>query len=106
MATTTQQRQGAQKAAAGKVRAKESDFQQQLRTLRGEAEGLRPEYKGPAADSFFVLVNGWLEDADAIVKDMENFASKLDVQESTVNTSQEESAQTFTKAATRLSTQA
>lgn len=106
MADTTKQRQGAQRAAAGKVRTKEGDFQQQLKTLLGEAEALRPQYKGPAANSFFVLVSGWLDDAEAIVKDMENFAEKMDCQESTVNVSQEESASSFTKAATRLSTRA
>lgn len=106
MADTTKQRQGAQKAAAGKVRSKEGEFQQQLRTLLGEAEGLRPQYQGPAANSFFALVGNWLEDAEAIVKDMENFAEKMDRQETTVNTSQEESAASFTKAATRLSTKA
>ena len=103
---TTQQRQGAQQAAAGKVRAKEGEFQQQLRTLLGEAEGLRPNYKGPAADSFFVLVSGWLDDAEAIVRDMESFAEKMDRQESTVNRTQDESASTFSKAATRLTTRA
>jgi uncharacterized protein YukE len=106
VADTTKQRQGAQRAAAGKVRTKEGDFQQQLKTLLGEAEALRPQYKGPAANSFFVLVSGWLDDAEAIVKDMENFAEKMDRQESTVNVSQEESASSFTKAATRLSTRA
>ncbi|MEP6629389.1 MAG: hypothetical protein ABJA89_02915, partial [Lapillicoccus sp.] len=65
--STTQQRQGAQKAAAGKVRTKEGEFQQQLKTLLGQAQGLRPEYKGPAADAFFALVGSWLEDAEAIV---------------------------------------
>jgi len=103
---TTQQRHGAQQAAAGRVRAKEGEFQQQLRTLLGEAEGLRPHYQGPAADSFFVLVSGWLDDAEAIVRDMENFAEKLDRQESSVNRTQDESASTFSRAATRLSTRA
>lgn len=102
--STTQQRQGAQKAAAGKVRTKKSEFQQQLKTLLGQAEGLRPEYKGPAADAFFMLVGNWLEDAEAIVVDMENFAEKLDSQESTVNQAQDQSAASFSKAATRLST--
>jgi len=106
VADTTKQRQGAQKAAAGKVRTKEGEFQQQLKTLLGEAEALRPQYRGPAASSFFVLVSGWLEDAEAIVTDMENFAEKLDRQESTVNATQEESASSFSKAAMRLSTRA
>lgn len=48
--STTQQRQGAQKAAAGKVRTKEAEFQQQLKTLLGQAQGLRTEYKGPATE--------------------------------------------------------
>ena len=103
---TTQQRQGAQQAAAGKVRAREGEFRQQLRTLLGEAEGLRPHYQGPAAAAFFVLVTGWLDDAEAIVRDMENFAEKMDRQESTVNRTQDESASTFSKAATRLTTRA
>ena len=102
--STTQQRQGAQKAAAGKVRTKEGEFQQQLKTLLGQAQGLRPEYKGPAADAFFTLVGSWLEDAESIVSDMENFAEKLDRQETTVNAQQDQSAASFGKAATRLST--
>ena len=102
--TTTQQRQGAQQAAAGKVRAKEGEFKSELSRLLGEAEGLRPAYKGPAANAFFTLVGNWLEDANAIVSDMENFAEKLDSQESTVNAQQEQSASSFSKAATRLST--
>lgn len=102
--STTQQRQGAQKAAAGKVRTKEAEFQQQLKTLLGQAQGLRPEYKGPAADAFFALVGNWLEDAEAIVSSMEHFADNLDQQESTVNAQQDQSAASFSKAATRLST--
>lgn len=102
--TTTQQRQGAQKAAAGKVRTKEGEFQSQLRRLLGQAQGLRPDYKGPAADAFFTLVGNWLDDAEAIVSDMEHFADKLDRQESTVNAAQDQSAASFSKAATRLST--
>ena len=102
--STTQQRQGAQKAAAGKVRTKESEFQQQLKTLLGQAQGLRPEYKEPAADAFFTLVGNWLEDAEAIVSSMEHFADNLDQQESTVNAQQDQSAAGFSKAATRLST--
>lgn len=90
--------------AADKVRSKEGQFQSQLQRLLGQAQGLRPEYKGPAADSFFTLVGNWLEDANAIVKDMENFAEKLNIQESTVNATQDQAAQTFNKAATRLST--
>ena len=46
----------------------------------------------------------WLEDAEAIVSDMENFAEKLDRQETTVNAQQDQSAASFGKAATRLST--
>ena len=102
--STTQQRQGAQKAAAGKVRTKEGEFQQQLKTLLGQAQGLRSEYKGPAADSFFLLVGNWLEDAESIVSSMEHFAENLDQQESTVNAQQDQSAASFSKAATRLST--
>jgi uncharacterized protein YukE len=101
---TSQQRIGAQKAAAAKVRAKEGEFQQDLRKLLGQADGLRPHYKGPAADAFFTLVGNWLEDANAIVVDMENFAEKLDRQESTVNAAQDQAASSFSKAATRLST--
>jgi len=53
-----------------------------------------------------VIVSGWLDDAEAIVRDMENFAEKLDRQESSVNRTQDESASTFSRAATRLSTRA
>lgn len=101
---TQQQRIGAQKAAAEKVRTAEGQFQKQLSTLLNESESLRPHYQGPAANSFFSLVGNWLEDADTIVKDMENFAEKMNRQESTVNAQQEQSASDFSKAATRLST--
>ncbi len=103
---TTQQQQGAQKAAADKVRVRRGEFQSQLQVLEGEAQGLQKDYQGPAASAFFTLVGGWLEDASAIVKDMESFAGKLDHQETTVNATQEQSASTFSKAATRLSTKA
>ncbi len=53
-----------------------------------------------------VIVSGWLDDAEAIVRDMENFAEKLDRQESSVNRTQDESASTFSRAAMRLSTRA
>ena len=53
-----------------------------------------------------VIVSGWLDDAEAIVRDMENVAEKLDRQESSVNRTQDESASTFSRAATRLSTRA
>ena len=101
---TQQQRQGAQKAAAGKIRAKEGEFQGVLSSLLGQAQDLQPQYQGPAATAFFTLVGNWLEDANAIVKDMENFAEKLDAQESTVNAQQDQAASTFNNAATRLST--
>lgn len=52
------------------------------------------------------IVSGWLDDAEAIVRDMENVAEKLDRQESSVNRTQDESASTFSRAATRLSTRA
>ncbi len=101
---TTAQRSGAQQTAAGKVRAKEGEFQATLNTLLGHSQALRPKYKGPGADAFFVLVSGWLEDAEAIVKDMENFAEKLVSQDTKTNQSQEESQSKFTNAAARLST--
>lgn len=104
--TTQQQRAGAQRAAANSVRDREVQFQGDLRTLMAEAEGLRRDYQGPAAAAFFVLIGQWLEDAQAIVRDMEGFAGKLERQESEVAAQQESSATTFSRAATRLATRA
>lgn len=106
MSTTQQQRAGAQKAAAHKVREQKASFQKDLQKLLSEAEGLKPQYQGPAANAFFTLIGQWMEDAEAIVKDMENFAEKMDRQESEVNAQQDTSASTFSKAATRLTTKA
>ncbi|MDQ2756244.1 MAG: WXG100 family type VII secretion target [Actinomycetota bacterium] len=104
--TTQQQRAGAQRAAAGRVRDREAQFQSDLRTLMGEAEALRRDYQGPAAAAFFALIGQWLDDAQAIVRDMEGFAGKLDRQESEVAAQQDQSATTFSRAATRLTTTA
>ena len=102
--STTQQRQGAQKAAAGKVRTKKSEFQQQLKTLLGQAEGLRPEYKGPAADAFFMLVGNWLEDAESIVSRHGALRREPRQPGEHGQPAQDQSAASFSKAATRLST--
>ncbi|MEO3936683.1 WXG100 family type VII secretion target [Dermatophilaceae bacterium Soc4.6] len=104
--TTQQQRAGAQRAAAGAVRDREAQFQGDLRRLMTEAEALRRDYQGPAAAAFFVLIGHWLDDAQAIVRDMEGFAGRLDRQESEVAAQQDASAATFSRAATRLSTRA
>ena len=104
MSTTTQQRQGAQQAAAAQVRSTQGEFQQRLNVLLGQADALRPEYQGPAANAFFVLVGSWLEDAGSIVRDMERFASRLDAQETTVTAQQDESAAGFSRTAVRLAT--
>lgn len=104
--TTQQQRAGAQRAAAGRVREREAGFQSDLRRLMGEAEALRRDYQGPAASAFFVLIGQWLDDAQAIVRDMESFAGKLDRQESEVAAQQDQSAATFGRAASRLTTTA
>lgn len=107
MSSPTQQQQvGAQRAAAGKIRAAEEAFLQQLRRLRGESDALRPSYQGPASTAFFGLIEGWLADAEAIVADMQRFATTMDRQESEVNTQQDDSAATYTRAATRLATRA
>lgn len=107
MSSPTQQQQiGAQRAAAGKVRSAESAFHQQLQRLRGKSDGLRPHYQGPASTAFFGLIEGWLVDAEAIVSDMEGFAGRLDRQENEVNTQQDASAVTYSRAATRLATRA
>lgn len=104
--TTQQQRVGAQRAAAGRVREQESQFQSELRILTGEADALRRDYQGPAASAFFALVGRWLEDAQAIVRDMEGFAARLDRQETEVVAQQDEAASAFGRAATRLTTTA
>lgn len=107
MSSPTQQQQvGAQRAAAGRIRAAEGAFHQQLRRLRGESDALRPAYQGPASTAFFGLIEGWLLDAEAIVADMQNFATTMDRQESEVNAQQDDSAATYTRAATRLATRA
>lgn len=104
--TTQQQRAGAQRTAAARVRERETQFQSDLRTLTGEAEALRRDYQGPAASAFFVLIGHWLADAQAIVQDMEGFAGKLDRQESGVTAQQDQSASTYHRAVTRLTTTA
>lgn len=107
MSSPTQQQQvGAQRAAAGKIRNAEGTFQQQLRRLRGESDALRPAYQGPASTAFFGLIEGWLADAAVIVTDMQGFAASMDRQESEVNSQQDASAATYSRAATRLATRA
>ena len=104
MTQTTQQRSGAQHEAAAAVRAREAEFQQVLRQLAGQADGLRARYRGPAADAFFVLVGGWLEDAEAIVADMERFAERLVAQDVRTDASQEQQSSGYSRAASRLAT--
>ncbi|MEO7059939.1 MAG: WXG100 family type VII secretion target [Lapillicoccus sp.] len=107
MSSPTQQQQvGAQRAAAGRIRAAEGVFHQDLRRLRSESDGLRPQYQGPASAAFFALIEGWLSDAEAIVADMQVFADKMDRQETEVNAQQDASAVTYSRAATRLATHA
>lgn len=104
MTQTTQQRSGAQHEAAAAVRAREAEFEQVLCQLALEADGLRTRYRGPAADAFFVLVGGWLEDAEAIVADMERFADRLVTQDSRTDASQEQQMTGYTRATARLAT--
>lgn len=104
MTVTQQQRAGAQRAAAGRVREQRAVFERDLATVLGEAQALRSTYQGPAASAFFGLVGQWLDDAGAIVRDLEGFAERMDRQEVEVNAQQEASASDFTRAGHRLAT--
>lgn len=104
MTVTQQQRIGAQRAAAGRVREQRAAFERDLAAVVAESESLRAAYQGPAAAAFFTLVGRWLDDAGAIVRDLEGFAERMDRQEADVNAQQDESAAVFSRASHRLPT--
>ncbi|GAA1885357.1 WXG100 family type VII secretion target [Lapillicoccus jejuensis] len=104
MTVTQQQRTGAQRVAAGRVREQRAVFDRDLAAVLSEAQSLRATYQGPAATAFFALVGQWLDDAGAIVRDLEGFAERMDRQEVDVAAQQEASASGFTRAGHRLAT--
>jgi WXG100 family type VII secretion target len=64
-------------AAAQKVRAVNQDIQGKLKTLKGQVQQTRGEWKGPAAVKFESMMEAWDRDAQQLNQALEGIAVKM-----------------------------
>jgi WXG100 family type VII secretion target len=64
-------------AAAKKVDAVNNQIQGQLKTLRGQVEATRSEWKGPAAAKFQSMMESWDKDAKQLNDALQSISQRM-----------------------------